>query len=125
MPNNNAQLGASSVIEMANGTTVPLLITWGLLLRMSALDKDLYKRFSKLVTTGIAKDVLSAVTIVYCGYLCAYVSENGGTDGSLTEGEFAANLPNDINVVTNAAMELIAPKAAKAFKERSKAEQDS
>ena len=65
MPNNNAQLGASSEIEMANGTTVPLLITWGLLLRMSALDKDLYKRFSKLVTTGIAKDVLSAVTIVY------------------------------------------------------------
>ena len=41
MPNNNAQLGASSEIEMANGTTVPLLITWGLLLRMSALDKDL------------------------------------------------------------------------------------
>ena len=53
------------------------------------------------------------------------MSENGGTDGSLTEDEFAANLPNDINVVTNAAMELIAPKAAKAFKERSKAEQDS
>lgn len=125
MANKNAQLGASSEMEMADGTVVQLVITWGLLLRMSAIDKRLYKRFSKLVTKGFAEDILSAVTIVYCGYLCAYVSENGGTGGSLTEEEFTANLPNDINVITNAAMELIAPKAAEAFKKRSKAEQDS
>lgn len=125
MAKKNAQLGASAEIEMADGTVVPLVITWGLVLRISAIDKRLYKRFSKLVTSGFAEDVLAAITIVYCGYLCAYLAEHGSADGSLTEEEFAANAPNDIGEVTNVAAELIAPKATKAFRERSKAAQES
>ena len=125
MAKKNAIIGASTEIEMADGTVVPLVITWGLIMRISALDKKLYKRFSKLATTGFAEDVLAAATIVYCGYLCAYLNENGSADGCLTEDEFTANIPNDISEVTTAAAELIAPKAAKAFKERSKAAQNS
>ncbi len=125
MGKKNGPIGARSEIEMADGTVVPLVITWGLLLRVSTLNKELYKRFSKLSTRGFINDILSAVTIVYTGYLCAYLDENGSAEGCLTEDEFTANVPNDISVVSMAALELTAPKATADFKQRSKSEQNS
>ena len=119
------KLNSTTQIEMSDGTALPLTITWGLLLKISAISKPLYKKFSRLVTGGVGDDVLGMLSIVYCGYLCAYLDENGTTAGCLTEEEFAAVAPNDINAITTAATELIAPKAARDSKTRSSDVQSS
>ena len=105
--------------EMADGSISKLTITWGLLMRVRSCSKGDYERFSKIVAQGIGGDVLKALTLVYCGYLCAYIQEYGSADGCASEDEFAALVPNDVTYVLQKAGELVAPKAAAASASRS------
>ena len=86
--------------EMADGSISKLTITWGLLMRVRSCSKGDYERFSKIVAQGIGGDVLKALTLVYCGYLCAYIQEH-------------------VTYVLQKAGELVAPKAAAASASRS------
>lgn len=119
----NPRINASTEIEMSDGTVLLLTVTWGLLVKLRAKNKEFYKRFSGLITKGFVDDIISALGIVYCGYLCAYLEDNDNLEDALTEDEFTALAPNDIGEVLNAAQELVAPKAVAASRARSQSGQ--
>lgn len=123
MPKPKRNINASTEIEMSDGTKLKLTITWGLLIKLRALNKQLYSQFSHVVMAGAADDVLKMLDIVYCGYLCQYIEDNGMLTDALTQDEFIAVAPADVNAVTMAAMALISPKEMARFQDRSESAQ--
>lgn len=119
MPKPKRNINASTEIEMSDGTKLKLTITWGLLIKLRALNKQLYSQFSHVVMAGAADDVLKMLDIVYCGYLCQYIEDNGTITDALTQDEFIAVVPADVNAVTMAAMALISPKEIARFQSHS------
>lgn len=119
MPKPKRNINASTEIEMSDGTKLKLTITWGLLIKLRALNKQLYSQFSHVVMAGAADDVLKMLDIVYCGYLCQYIEDNGTLADALTQDEFIAAAPADVNAVTMAAMALISPKEMARFQSHS------
>lgn len=123
MPKPKRNINASTEIEMSDGTKLKLTITWGLLIKLRALNKQLYSQFSHVVMAGAADDVLKMLDIVYCGYLCQYIEDNGTLVDALTQDEFIAVAPADVNAVTMAAMALISPKEMARFQSHSESAQ--
>lgn len=123
MPKPKRNINASTEIEMSDGTKLKLTITWGLLIKLRALNKQLYSQFSHVVMAGAADDVLKMLDIVYCGYLCQYIEDNGTLVDALTQDEFIAVAPADVNAVTTAAMALISPKEMARFQNHSESAQ--
>lgn len=123
MPKPKRNINASTEIEMSDGTKLKLTITWGLLIKLRALNKQLYSQFSHVVMAGAADDVLKMLDIVYCGYICQYIEDNGTLTDSLTQDEFIAVAPADVNAVTMAAMSLISPKEMARFQSHSESAQ--
>ena len=123
MPKPKRNINASPEIEMSDGTKLKLTISWGLLTKLRALNKQLYSKFSGVVMAGAADDVLKMLDIVYCGYICQYIEDNGTLADALTQGEFIAVAPADVEAVTMAAMELISPKKMARFQSRSESAQ--
>ncbi len=123
MPKPKRNINASTEIEMSDGTKLKLTITWGLLIKLRALNKQLYSQFSHVVMAGAADDVLKMLDIVYCGYLCQYIEDNGTLVDALTQDEFIAVAPADVNAVTMAAMALISPKEMARFQNHSESAQ--
>lgn len=123
MPKPKRNINASTEIEMSDGTKLKLTISWGLLIKLRALNKQLYSKFSGVVMAGAADDVLKMLDIVYCGYICQYIEDNGTLANALTQDEFIAVAPADVEAVTMAAMELISPKKMARFQNRSESAQ--
>lgn len=123
MPKPKRNINASTEIEMSDGTKLKLTISWGLLIRLRALNKQLYSKFSGVVMAGAADDVLKMLDIVYCGYICQYIEDNNTLADALTQDEFIAVAPADVEAVTMAAMELISPKKMARFQNRSESAQ--
>ena len=123
MPKPKRNINASTEIEMSDGTKLKLTISWGLLIKLRALNKQLYSKFSGVVMAGAADDVLKMLDIVYCGYICQYIEDNGTLADALTQDEFIAAAPADVEAVTMAAMELISPKKMARFQNRSESAQ--
>ena len=123
MPKPKRNINASTEIEMSDGTKLKLTISWGLLTKLRALNKQLYSKFSGVVMAGAADDVLKMLDIVYCGYICQYIEDNGTLADALTQDEFIAVAPADVEAVTMAAMELISPKKMARFQSRSESAQ--
>lgn len=123
MPKPKRNINASTEIEMSDGTKLKLTITWGLLIKLRALNKQLYSQFSHVVMAGAADDVLKMLDIVYCGYLCQYIEDNGSLADALAQDEFIAVAPADVNAVTMAAMSLISPKEMARFQSHSESAQ--
>ena len=123
MPKPKRNINATTEIEMSDGTKLKLTISWGLLIKLRALNKQLYSKFSGVVMAGAADDVLKMLDIVYCGYICQYIEDNGTLADALTQDEFIAVAPADVEAVTMAAMELISPKKMARFQNRSESAQ--
>lgn len=123
MPKPKRNINASTEIEMSDGTKLKLTISWGLLIKLRALNKQLYSKFSGVVMAGAADDVLKMLDIVYCGYLCQYIEDNGTLADALTQDEFISVAPADVNAVTMAAMSLISPKEMARFQNHSESAQ--
>lgn len=123
MPKHKRNINASTEIEMSDGTKLKLTISWGLLIKLRALNKQLYSKFSGVVMAGAADDVLKMLDIVYCGYICQYIEDNGTLADALTQDEFIAVAPADVEAVTMAAMELISPKKMARFQSHSESAQ--
>ena len=123
MPKPKRNINASTEIEMSDGTKLKLTISWGPLIKLRALNKQLYSKFSGVVMAGAADDVLKMLDIVYCGYICQYIEDNNTLADALTQDEFIAVAPADVEAVTMAAMELISPKKMARFQNRSESAQ--
>lgn len=104
------KLNTSIDFELINGDTVPLTISWGLLYQVRSKSKADYERYSKMVSAGVKDDVLGYVTIIYMGYLCAYIQQNGKPDGAMSEKDFLDLVPNDMELVVKTANALLSPK---------------
>ena len=100
------------MFELTNGETVPLVLTWGLLMQTRSKSKADYTRFSKMVTGGLGGDVLGSLTILYAAYLCGYIKEHGGTSGCMSEQDFIDLVPDNFRAVIETSQSLLDPKPA-------------
>ena len=76
-------------MELNNGTSVNLALTFGRLLKLRQKKPDAYKRYNDLAMNGI-KDELDFVSYIYAAYLCANIDD---LDGCMTEEEFTEQIP--------------------------------
>ena len=104
------KLNTTMEFELADGSTVTLTLTFGLLLRLRSKSKDDYARFNRVIMEG-PKDIIDSTAIIYAAYLCAYIDDNGNFSGALSEDEFLELCPFDIELVSQISKALINPKS--------------
>lgn len=112
MTKNKNKLNSEIMFELSNGESVPLTLTWGLLMQTRSKSKADYTRFSKIIAGGIGDDVLGSLTILYAGYLCGYINEYGDTSGCMSEQEFIGLVPDNFRSVMETSQNLLDPKTA-------------
>lgn len=83
-------------IQLENGETVGLTLTFGLLYRLRAKHKEKYEKYDKIVMEGI-KDMMDYPVALYTAYLCKCVEDNKEPD--MTEEEFIQKLPYNMTEV--------------------------
>lgn len=104
-------LNSTTEIELANGDTVGLTLTWMLLMQLRRTNKDVYQTCSKAITGGVGSDIVMMIDVVYCAYLCWIIQSNGSTAGAMGKDEFFGLVPTDIQTVISAVNDLLGPKA--------------
>lgn len=98
-------------LELNDGSSVPLTLTYSSLYKLSAADKAAYKAYNEAYT-ALQKgtvDEIALVRLLYTGYLCANITE-GTSEGALGFDDFIDKLPADHETVGNMAMALMFPK---------------
>lgn len=95
---------------LADGTEVEMTLTYWLLTQLKRFAKDAYKKYNDVMVKGVAEE-LDNCTVLYAGYLCAYIEEHGKAEGAMSEEEFIKAMPMDRIAVNEAIAGLIAPKA--------------
>ena len=100
--------------EFYDGTTCEMTLAFILLKKLSAKNKELYKRCQKVMTNG-AEDEFDMLTVLYAGYVCA----NMNGENLLTEDEFIEKCGCDRFAVVDAFNAMTNPKKRKASAVRS------
>ena len=100
-------------IDLENGETVKATLTFYYLLQLKNKHKKAYERYNKIITNGAA-DEFDNITVMYTGYLCAFLADNGDIEDAMSEEEFISVLSPDREYLTECVTMLLAPKKAKA-----------
>lgn len=91
--------------ELNTGDYVPMSITMTRLYRLSAKDKNLYKKMSKFLMKGPdEEDIIEVVQFLYGAYACGNVE-----DFSMTYEEFMEKMNEDIGYNMEVIRKLIKP----------------
>lgn len=105
-------------IELETGEVVRATLTFYYLLQLKNKHKKVYERYNKIITNGAA-DEFDNITVMYTGYLCAFLADNGDIEDAMSEEEFISALSPDREYLTECVTMLLAPKKAKASAARS------
>lgn len=100
-------------LELADGSTVPLTLTYIALYKLQVANKQAYKDYADAyaeLQKGNIDELLMA-QIIYTGYGCAALMR-GEYDKAMTFEQFLEALPADHEAVGNAAAALLFPKRA-------------
>lgn len=88
--------------ELADGTIVPMTLTFYAIYQLKNKNKPLYDRYNKISTKG-AQDELDMVTVLYAAYCCA-------NSEPMNEEDFIMALGCDRKAVGEAIQKLTQPK---------------
>lgn len=92
--------------ELNDGTTIKLVINFGLLYQLKAKNKEAFETYSKTVLLG-SKDIFDFIQILYVAYLCANIN---AIDSCMSFTDFIEKMPPDVTEIANVAGELTQPK---------------
>lgn len=76
-------------MEMNDGTSVQLTLTYGRLYRLRQKAKDVYETYNKIAMDGM-EDELQCVDYLYAAYLCANIDD---LDSCMSIEEFMGKMP--------------------------------
>lgn len=76
-------------MEMNDGTSVQLTLTYGRLYQLRQKSKDVYEAYNKITMDGM-EDELQCVDYLYAGYLCANIENLNSCMG---KEEFMEKMP--------------------------------
>ena len=106
----NKMLNSNYNYPLADGTTVPMTLTFYALYQLKSKNELLYKRYNKVLAAQANKsydyDELDNMTVLYTAYCCA----NMNSEELMNEEEFLAACGSDRKVVGEAIKALLAPK---------------
>lgn len=102
------KLNTTYVFTFADGTSVPMTLTFYALYQLKSRDKALYDRYNKTMNViGSGKsDELDSVFLLYIAYACA----NMGEENLMTEEEFIIKCGCDREAIGKAAKALTTAK---------------
>lgn len=96
---------ATTTVNMADGRELSLVLTFPALYRLKSERPREYKEANRVLVKG-AEEVLDYLQLMYTAYLCANLEQ---LDGCMSFRKFTELAP-EINAVTQAVNELVAPK---------------
>lgn len=106
----NKKLNTHYDYTMADGTTVPMTLTFYALYQLKNKNKDLYERYNKVLASQANKnyiyDELDNMTILYTAYCCA----NQNSENLMNEEEFLMQCGSNRQAVGEAIRALLTPK---------------
>lgn len=76
-------------MEMNDGTSVQLTLTYGRLYQLRQKAKDIYETYNKIAMDGM-EDELQCIDYLYAAYLCANIEK---LDSCLSKEEFLGKMP--------------------------------
>lgn len=92
--------------KFADGDTAKMTLTFYALYQLKGINKPLYDRYNKIMTTG-AKEELEMITLLYAAYICANIAD---VANCMTEEEFLIKCGSDRFAVKDAMEALVTPK---------------
>lgn len=92
--------------ELENGQIVKLTLNFAKLLKVKNERPETYENFMKVLQNKDFDIVFDSLTVLYTGYLCANMDD----ESMLSEEEFYALIPFDIELINVAAGQLIQSK---------------
>lgn len=104
--------------EVETGETLELTLTFIALLQLKRKHSEQFAEYNRIVTKG-ANDELDMLTVLYTGYLCGLVMQDGDTDDAMNYEEFLSIVPPDREYIKEVMEKLLTPKKAKASADRS------
>lgn len=90
-------------LELENGETVKLTLNFARLLKIKNDQPKLYDKFMKVLQNNNFDIVFDSLTVLYTGYLCANINN----ESVLSEDEFYAEVPFDLEVINILAGQLV------------------
>lgn len=105
-------------MEMEDGQVLKLTLTFIALLQLKRKHPEQYQDYGRIMSKG-PQDEFDTLTVLYTGYLCGLMMENGDTDGCMDYEEFLSITTPDREYIGKLAKALMNPKKATASADRS------
>ena len=106
----NKMLNTHYNYPLADGTTVPMTLTFYALYQLKAKNESLYKRYNRVLSEQASKnyvyDELDNMTVLYTAYCCANIN----SENMMSEEDFLASCGSNRKAVGEAIKALLAPK---------------
>ncbi len=93
-------------LELEDGQIVKLTLNFARLLKIKTEQPKMYERFMNVLQNSEFDIVFDSLTVLYTGYLCA----NIGNESVLSEEEFTALVPFDLELINVKAGQLVQSK---------------
>lgn len=103
------KLNTSYEMEALDGSKIPLTLTYRYLLQLKRKHPEDYKEYNRIMTKGV-DDEFDNIQILYTGYLCQCIADNGDTKGAMSFDDFIDILPFDRVEIARTVGMLISPK---------------
>lgn len=106
----NKRLNTTTYLEMQDGTTVKLTLTYRYLLKLSAFNRRAYDDYNAVWNKKEGRrEEIDNVRVIYAAYLCAAL-QDGTEDQAMSWDEFVDNMTPDREALSEALVGLLAPK---------------
>ena len=98
------------MLEMADGSSVKLTLSYRHLLQLSTVNRKVYDEYNAVWNKKEGKrEEIDNVRIIYAAYLCAAI-QDGEQDEAMSWDEFLDNVTLDREAIGNALRDLLVPK---------------
>lgn len=106
----NKRLNTITYLEMQDGTTVKLTLTYRYLLKLSTFNRKAYDEYNAIWNKKAnRREEIDNVRIIYAAYLCAAL-QDGMQEKAMSWDEFVDNMTTDRAAVSDALLGLLSPK---------------
>ena len=96
----------TQTIELVNGETVGLTLTFARLYRLRACNPQIYEKYNRIMMDG-AKDTFDFLRIIYTAYICSNLEK---IDDCMSFEDFIELAPFDMNKLMTLSKSIISSK---------------
>lgn len=104
---------------MVDGTTIPLSLNYGLLFKLRAKDKGIYKAYNEALTSMKEEPEYGSAIVLYTAYACGHLKDHNDISDMMSMEDFFTSMSQDRAYNAQVAQEIYSPNQKKASAKRS------